>query len=109
MATTCAKHVIHTVGPVYRDGQRGEPGLLRSCYEESLRLAHSKAAATIAFPCISTGVYGYPKADACRIAVDAVVAWLEQNESPREVIFCCFGSDDGELYRSYLAERVGEP
>src|SRR5271165_222411 len=60
-----ARHVIHTVGPVYHDGRQGEPDLLRSCYEESLRLATERQAGTIAFPCISTGVYGYPKAEAC--------------------------------------------
>jgi O-acetyl-ADP-ribose deacetylase (regulator of RNase III) len=97
-----AKHVIHTVGPVYHGGRRGEPELLRSCYEESLRLATEKQAGSIAFPCISTGVYGYPKADACQIAVEAVIAWLGQNDLPREVIFCCFGSQDGELYRQAL-------
>ena len=69
-----AKHVIHTVGPVYADGKRGEPDLLRSCYRESLRLASEAGLETVAFPCISTGVYGYPAGDACAVAVEAVAA-----------------------------------
>src|SRR6266540_3944572 len=75
-----AKHVIHTVGPVYEDGHSGEPELLRSCYLESLRLASEASLHSIAFPCISTGVYGYPKADACEVAVTAVTEWLESHE-----------------------------
>ena len=98
-----ARHVIHTVGPVYRDGRHGEPALLRSCYEQSLRLAAEHQAETIAFPCISTGVYGYPKAEACQIAVEAVLAWLAENVLPHEVVFCCFGEEDGTLYRQRLS------
>lgn len=97
-----SKYVIHTVGPVYRDGLHGEPELLRSCYEESLRLALGKEAATIAFPCISTGVYGYPKAEACAIAVETVIAWLQGNDYPGQVAFCCFLADDADLYRQRL-------
>jgi len=93
-----ARHVIHTVGPVYRDGTRGEPELLRLCYQNSLRLAAERGLETIAFPCISTGVYGYPKAEACEVAVAAVTDWLAGNDLPREVIFCCFCEDDRELY-----------
>jgi O-acetyl-ADP-ribose deacetylase (regulator of RNase III) len=59
---------------------------------------------TIAFPCISTGVYGYPKAAACRIAIDTVVEWLNANEWPREIIFCCFAADDRELYEVQIGE-----
>jgi O-acetyl-ADP-ribose deacetylase (regulator of RNase III) len=99
-----AKHVIHTVGPIYRDGRHGEPELLRSCYENSLRLAAERELQKVAFPCISTGVYGYPKPAACRIAVDAVVEWLKSNESPREVTFCCFGADDRTLYEARISE-----
>src|SRR5262245_3136889 len=95
--------VIHTVGPVYHDGQRGEAGLLRSCYVSSLRLAAENQVTTIAFPCISTGVFGYPKAKACDVAVTAVVEWLRANELPREVTFCCFGEDDRELYAARVA------
>jgi len=97
-----ARHVIHTVGPVYRDGRHGEPELLRSCYVESLRLAAEAGLATVAFPGISTGVYGYPKAEACDIAVTAVSEWLAAHELPRVVTFCCYGAADAALYRARL-------
>jgi O-acetyl-ADP-ribose deacetylase (regulator of RNase III) len=99
--------VIHAVGPVYEDGRRGEPALLRSCYENALRLAHENQAESIAFPCISTGIYGYPKDEACRIATDAVIAWLRDNDHPLRVVFCCFGNADARLYRDSLREVVG--
>jgi O-acetyl-ADP-ribose deacetylase (regulator of RNase III) len=101
-----ARHVVHTVGPVYRDGRHGEPDLLRSCYEESLRLAAEHETSSIAFPCISTGVYGYPKAEACKIAVDTVRGWLERNEQPQEVIFCCFAPEDENLYKQCLRDEI---
>jgi O-acetyl-ADP-ribose deacetylase (regulator of RNase III) len=96
-----ARHVIHTVGPVWRGGE-GEAGLLRSCYTESLRLAEQAGAETIAFPGISTGVYGYPKAEACDVAVNAVAAWLAVHDLPRVVMFCCFSASDAALYRARL-------
>ena len=99
-----ARHVIHAVGPIYEDGRRGEPGLLRSCYEGALRLAHEHRAESIAFPCISTGVYGYPKDEACRIATETVISWLGAHEHPRRVVFCCFGPTDARLYRERLRE-----
>ena len=98
-----ARHVIHTVGPVYKDGRSGEPESLRSCYRESLRLASEAGLRSVAFPCISTGIYGYPKTEACQEAVAAVSDWLAAHELPQSVTFCCFGSDDAELYRN----RVG--
>lgn len=98
-----AKHIIHTVGPVYRGGSSGEAELLRSCYRESLRLAHTAQLKSVAFPCISTGVYGYPKDEACAIACAAVLEWLEQQEHPHRVIFCCFDDRDAVLY----GERLG--
>ncbi len=98
-----AKHVIHTVGPVY--GRR-EPAaaarLLASCYTESLRLAGRHGLKTIAFPGISTGVYGYPKEEACDVAVRAVSDWLAGHELPHSVTFCCFSAADAELYRRRL-------
>jgi O-acetyl-ADP-ribose deacetylase (regulator of RNase III) len=97
-----ARHVIHTVGPVYRDGRSGEPDALRSCYRESLRLAEEAGLRTLAFPCISTGVYGYPKGPACEVAVKAVSDWLKSHELPASVTFCCFGADDAALYRRRL-------
>jgi len=98
-----ARHVIHTVGPVWHGGRRGEPELLRSCYTQSLRLAEENGLETIAFPGISTGVYGYPKAEACDVAVGAVAGWLAAHELPRTVTFCCFGAEDAALYRARLA------
>jgi len=97
-----ARHVIHTVGPVWHGGASGEPGLLASCYTESLRLAEQAGVETIAFPGISTGVYGYPKDEACAVAVRAVAAWLAAHELPRTVTFCCFSAGDAALYRARL-------
>ena len=97
-----ARHVIHTVGPVWRGGTGGEPELLRSCYRESLRLALGAELETIAFPCISTGVYRYPAEQACDIAVTAVADWLAGHELPRTVTFCCYSERDAELYRIRL-------
>ena len=98
-----ARHVIHTVGPIWAGGHGGEPDLLRSCYRESLRLAAGAELRTIAFPGISTGVYGYPRAEACDIAVGAVSGWLAANELPRTVTFCCYSAADAGLYRARLA------
>jgi O-acetyl-ADP-ribose deacetylase (regulator of RNase III) len=97
-----ARHVIHTVGPVWHGGDAGEAELLRSCYVESLRLAEAAGAETIAFPGISTGVYGYPKAEACAVAVSAVSGWLAAHSLPCVITFCCFGAGDAALYRARL-------
>jgi len=104
-----AGHIVHTVGPVYRDGRSGEARALRSCYEESLRLASEAGLRTIAFPCISTGVYDYPKEAACRIAVDTVSRWLAAHDLPDRVTFCCFSAEDAELYRRRLAGADSDP
>jgi O-acetyl-ADP-ribose deacetylase len=97
-----AQHVVHAVGPVYRDGRHGEPELLRSCYRESLRLAADAGLRSIAFPCISTGVYRYPIQEACDIAVSTVAAWLGEYSAPQTVVFCCFSEDDAASYRGRL-------
>ena len=97
-----ATHVIHTVGPIYQGGHSNESALLRSCYLESLRLALEAGAESVAFPCISTGVYGYPKGAASEIAVSEVTAWLSSHELPREVVFCCFDTENARLYRRAL-------
>jgi O-acetyl-ADP-ribose deacetylase len=97
-----AKHVIHVVGPVWDGGGYREAKLLASCYREAMILAAKALVDSIAFPCISTGIYGYPKPQACEVAVAAVTQWLEEHELPKLVIFCCFESDDAGLYRARL-------
>jgi O-acetyl-ADP-ribose deacetylase (regulator of RNase III) len=100
-----ARHVIHTVGLVWHGGNSGEDELLGSCYTESLRLAAEAGLQSMAFPAISTGVYGYPKAQACEVAASAVRDWLAAHDLPRTVIFCCFGRADAELYRARIGEE----
>ena len=98
-----ARRVIHTVGPIYDHHSPAEAErLLRSCYLESLRLAAEAGLETIAFPGISTGVYGYPKPEACAVAVNAAAGWLTAHELPRFVTFCCYGAADAALYRARL-------
>jgi O-acetyl-ADP-ribose deacetylase (regulator of RNase III) len=97
-----ARRVIHAVGPIYRGGKSGEADLLRGCYTESLRLASEAGLRSIAFPCISTGIYGYPKDEACAVAVAAVEQWLADHELPESVVFCCFGAEDAALYREQV-------
>ena len=94
-----ARHVIHTVGPVWHGGDRGEAELLRSCYRNCLALAAEHSLRSIAFPGISTGAYGYPKEAAAAIAVATVRECLEQQEGQlAEVIFCCFSAADLQIY-----------
>jgi O-acetyl-ADP-ribose deacetylase (regulator of RNase III) len=85
-----ARHVIHTVGPVWHGGDSGEPELLAGCYRSSLALAAERHLARVAFPAISAGVFGYPLDAACRVAVATVEEWLRTNDWPNEVIFCMF-------------------
>jgi O-acetyl-ADP-ribose deacetylase (regulator of RNase III) len=92
--------VIHTVGPVYRDGKHGEPALLANCYRRSLTLARENSIRTIAFAGISTGVYGYPKQAAARIAVGVM---REHENDFDEIIACCFGAEDKKIYVDLLA------
>ena len=96
-----AKFVIHTPGPVWHGGTHGEAELLASCYRSSLALAAEKSCGSIAFPCISTGVYGYPAEAAAQIAVRTVREWNEA--FPREAIFVCFGDRDLRIYAALLA------
>ncbi len=98
-----AKYVIHTVGPIWHGGKQGEAKLLASCYRESLSVAAAQNLASIAFPCISTGVYGYPPEQAAEVAVAAVREFLQSARSLQEVIFCCFSASDLALYQSALA------
>ena len=94
-----ARHVIHTVGPVWRGGEQGEPELLASCYKSSLSLAAQNNIKTIAFPAISCGVYGYPVEQACEIAMNEIIEFLSNNDSIEKVIFTCF---DQNIYRAYI-------
>jgi len=87
-----ARHVIHTVGPVWRGGAHGEVERLASCYRESLRLAQANGIESIAFPAISCGIYGYPIEQAVPLAVREARAWLARDLAPRHVVFCCFGA-----------------
>ncbi len=97
-----ARHVIHAVGPIWRDGQHDEDALLSSCYERSLVLAGAAGLTSIAFPCISTGVFGFPRERAARIAVDTVIRVAPGHASLERVIFCCFSERDAETYREIL-------
>ena len=98
-----ARHVIHTVGPIYDQHLPAEAArLLRSCYVESLRLAEEAGLESIAFPGISTGVYHYPKTEACAVAASAAAEWLAAHHLPRVVTFCCFSVADAALYRARL-------
>lgn len=99
-----ARYVVHTVGPVWHGGARGEPGLLASCYRRSLEVAAELGVERVAFPGISTGAYGYPVEAATRVAVDTVRAWLAANDAPREVVFCTFGERATSLMEAALAE-----
>ncbi len=97
-----AKHVIHTVGPVWRGGTHNEEALLKNCYRRSLEIARDNNLKIIAFPCISTGVYRFPKDKAARIAVQAVKDFLKNMPSIEKVIFVCFSSEDKEDYEKLI-------
>jgi O-acetyl-ADP-ribose deacetylase (regulator of RNase III) len=97
-----ARHVIHTVGPVWHGGGRGEDGKLASCYRRSLEIAAAKGLNSIAFPAISTGVYGFPADRAARIAVETVRAFLADRPLPEKVIFCCFGQTSADAHRAAM-------
>jgi O-acetyl-ADP-ribose deacetylase (regulator of RNase III) len=100
-----ARHVIHTVGPVWRGGGEGEAGLLAACYRRSLTLARGHGLASIAFPAIATGVYGYPKREAARIAVATVLAELASDAGRlQQVIFCCFDAACNEAHQQAFDE-----
>lgn len=97
-----AKYVIHTVGPIWFHGLKGEAETLASCYRRSLELAAENHVRSIAFPCISTGIFGYPPDLAAGVAVRTVAAALPECPELREVLFCCFGESDLALYQNLL-------
>lgn len=98
-----ARHVIHTVGPVWYGGDKGEPALLAACYRNSLRLAQEHNLASIAFPAISCGIFGYPLKQAVAIAVDAARGADAEPGSLQRIVFCCFGQAALQAYRAALA------
>jgi O-acetyl-ADP-ribose deacetylase (regulator of RNase III) len=102
-----AKHIIHAVGPVWRGGTRGESELLAGCYRCALQLAGEHGVKSIAFPCISTGVYGYPAEQAAAVAVKTVRETLPTLPHPVEVTFCCFSKRDYDIYSALLQGNAG--
>ncbi len=103
-----AGYVIHTVGPVWRGGEKGEPELLASCYRNSLALAEERGFSSVAFPAISCGVYGYPAEKAARIAVRETGDFLASHQAPEEVLFVCFAPGMAAEYRGALEEYRAE-
>tara|TARA_B100001250_G_C19742128_1_gene763563 strand:+ start:539 stop:1051 length:513 start_codon:yes stop_codon:yes gene_type:complete len=99
-----AKHVIHTVGPIWHGGEHGENQYLFNCYKKSLLLSTHHGIQSIAFPNISTGIYGYPKELAAKTAIDAVTQHQRSGRKLKEVIFCCFDDDNYQLYNNLLTK-----
>ncbi len=97
-----ARYIIHTVGPVWRGGTRGEPELLASCYRRCVEIAAANGIRSVAFPGISTGVYGYPVERAARIAIDTVRSALPEYPGLQEAVFCCFSPNDLRVYEGLL-------
>ena len=102
-----ARHVIHTVGPVWRGGAQGEPELLASYYRRSLELARECGIRSIAFPCVSTGIYGYPIREAAHVAVQSVQAFIRNPTGIEEVIFFCHSDHDLQIYVEFLNRPPG--
>ena len=99
-----AKHVIHTVGPVWKGGLFKEEELLKNCYIRSLEVAQENRIRSIAFPCISTGIYYFPKKRAAEIATQTVIEFIDQNTVFEEILFVCFSGQDYDLYKSLGVE-----
>jgi O-acetyl-ADP-ribose deacetylase (regulator of RNase III) len=97
-----ARHVLHAVGPIWRGGREGEPALLASCYRRAIELAAAQALTSVAFPSISTGIYGYPIEQAAQVAVTTVRTSATPERTVREVIFCCFSTRDLAVYERLL-------
>ena len=101
-----AKYVIHTVGPIYRDGKHGEKELLESCYEKSLKLAKENDIHSIAFPLISAGVYGYPKEDAIDVAVDSIKKFFENDDYDITIRIILFGDNEVNIVKQKYGDIV---
>jgi len=97
-----AKFVIHTVGPIWKNGNNNEPSLLANCYKNSLEIALKNHIKTIAFPNISTGVYKFPKESAAQIAINEVKIFIKQNPEIEKVIFVCFDNENFEIYKKQI-------
>ena len=104
-----ASYVIHTVGPVWRGGTSGEPALLASCYRRCIEVAAANGIATLAFPAISTGVYGYPVESAAQLAIATVRSSLQAFPGIQEVVFCCFSPGDLRVYERHLGDTGPAP
>lgn len=104
-----SNYVIHTVGPIYKDGKSGEEKLLYNAYYNSLKLAKEYKLKTVAFPSISTGVYGYPKNEAMEIAIKSVLDFKDEEGFILEVIFVLFSENDFKLYNNYLSDKLINP
>lgn len=100
-----ARWIVHAVGPVWRGGKHGEPELLAGAYRNALGLARDRELHSIAFPAISTGIYGYPREGAAHVAIDTVAEWCSRDAVPESITFCCFSEDDAQIYRRVLTSR----
>ena len=100
-----ARFIVHTVGPVWRGGEYGEADLLAACYRNSLNLVALQGASSVAFPSISTGIYGYPIEQAARIAVETVLVESAAHASVQQIVFCCFSASDLHIYEQALAAK----
>lgn len=103
-----AKHVIHTVGPVWNGGNKSEREKLESCYHNSLKLATEHTCKSIAFPAISTGIYRFPKEEAAQIAIRTVIRYLTENSLPQDVIFVCFDKESENILQQELMLQLSE-
>ena len=103
-----ARFVIHTVGPVWRGGNHGEPELLSQCYRNCVRIAANKGLSSLAFPCISTGIYKYPKNRAAEVAVKICADQLKQATCVIRIVFCCYDDENYSLYQRLLSEYAQE-
>jgi len=101
-----ARHVIHTVGPVWQGGDRGEPELLASCYRRSIELCHRHALGSVAFPAISTGIFRFPAARAAHIAVGTTLEAIQGETSLERLVFCCFSDEGADLHDQAIGDAI---